>query len=336
MVESCQNLTLVQNLISQTKRPLLLSHHNPDGDAIGSLVGLALTLAQEGARPALHLVGTWAGHLSFLLDEVEIDESISDPGQYDLIILLDCHGFDRLGSTGADVASRLAHVSSPAPQVVIDHHLLSEGEDIKPTWLLEVGASSTGELVWRILSGLGLKPPRLALQALLIALVSDTGFFCQTNTTAASLRAAADLVDLGGNMEEVSRCLKENKPLKTLKLKAEVLRSLEVLADGRVAVMKITPDMLARAGAEMKDAENFVEIGRGLAGATLSVLIKDPGTGPGTVRVSLRSRDHVEARGLATLFGGGGHRQAAAYSDPQAANADDAVANLMARVYEFL
>jgi phosphoesterase RecJ-like protein len=101
--------------------------------------------------------------------------------------------------------------------------------------------------------------------------------------------------------------------------------------------MTVTPALLARAGgATMTDTEDLVELGRGLAGVTLSALVKDAGGGPGGVRVSLRSRDPVDASALAGFFGGGGHRQAAAYNDPRAATAEEALANLLARAEDFL
>lgn len=323
-------------LFRRSRRALILSHHNPDGDALGSSAGLALTMAGNGCRPALHLAGSWSEHLGFLVDGLEIDEKLENPAQYDLAVLLDCHSFDRLGPGGRTVAARLAKTPSPIPLAVVDHHLLLEDEEPKSAWVVRPEASSTGELVWEILKALGWTPPRPALQALLVAVATDTGFFSQTNTTPEAFRAAADLVALGGNMEEVSRRVRETRPLRALKLKGAVLESLEVGAGGKMALMRVTPDMLAKTGALMSDTENFVEMGRDLTGVTLAALIKDSGEGRGSVRVSLRSREGVDAQGLAKLFGGGGHRQAAAYNDPEAADAAEAAANLTARAEAFL
>lgn len=326
----------ILELFRRSKSAIIFSHHNPDGDALGSSAGLALTLNQYGCRAALHLAGSWSEHLGFLLDGLEVDEALDDPARYDLAVLLDCHSFDRLGPGGRTVAAKLHKVSPSIPLVVVDHHLLVEGEEVEKIWVVRPEVSSTGELVWELLKNMGYTPPPAALQALLVAIATDTGFFSQANTTPGSLRSAADLVALGGDLEEVNRRVRETRPLRALKLKGAVLESLEVRFDGRMAVMRVTPEMLQAAGAQMADTENFVEMGRGLTGVTLAALVKDSGKGPGSVRVSLRSRQNIDAQGLALLFGGGGHRQAAAYNDPEAADAAEAVSNLLARADAFL
>jgi phosphoesterase RecJ-like protein len=234
------------------------------------------------------------------------------------------------------VAGRLAQLPSRPPVVVIDHHLLTEGESAGEHWLLDAKASSTGELVWRVLGELGWTPPPAGLTALLLALASDTAFFSQANATPETLLAAADLVTAGGSLEEVNRRLRQGQPLRRLKLMGLALETLRIHFDGAMATMLVTPAMLKTTGAVMADTEDFVELGRSLAGVSLSALIKDAGRGPDTIRVSLRSQGRVDAQGRARLFGGGGHRQASAYTEPTAADAAEARANLLSRAEQFL
>lgn len=323
-------------LFRRAGRVLILTHHNPDGDALGSSSGLARTLIHQGRRAELFLAGVWSDHLNFLLEGLTVRESLGPMDDYDLVVLLDCHGFDRLGPAAPEVESRMAQAREYVPLVVIDHHLLSEDETATPTWLHDETASSTGELVWNLLWALDWIPTPPAIQALLLAICTDTGFFSQTNTTPGALRASADLVELGGDLEDVNRRVKRDLPLRRLKLMGRVLDEMKLHFDGRLAESRITPVMLAESGATMSDSEDFVEMGRGLAGVSLSALIKDSGGGPGTVRVSLRSRDEVDAQALAKTFGGGGHRQASAYNDSEAANADEALKNLLTRAEKFL
>ncbi len=327
---------LVLNCFRRAEQVLVLTHHNPDGDALGSAAGLAQTLARQGRKVDLHLAGTWPVHLDFLLEGLSVDEKLVDTSGYDLVVLLDCHSFDRLGPGGRTLAARLARAPLPAPVVVVDHHLLGEDESVGSTWVHHAGASSTGELVWGIVRALNWVAPIPALQAFLVALVSDTGFFSQSNTTAAALRAAADMVEMGGDLEAIDRRIRKNMPLRRLKLMGLTLNSLELHFQGRLATMAVTPALLREAGAVMADTEDFVELGRGLADVSLSALIKDSGQGPGSIRVGLRSRQGVDAQALAKLFGGGGHRQAAAYNDPEAADAGEALTNLLARAEAFL
>ena len=324
-------------LFRQAGRVLILSHQNPDGDAIGSAVGLASAIENRGGpRADLYLAGDWSDHLAFLLDGFSIKPDLTGLDAYDLVVLLDCHSLTRLGPYGPLVKAGLAALSSPPPVVVIDHHLLDNDDPIEGEKVHQPTASSTGELVWRVLKTLGWNIPRPGLQGLLLALVSDTGFFSQSNTTAGALQAAADLVACGGDLEVINRRLKQGLPLRRLKIMGLALGSLKLYLDGQVAVMLVTPEMLQTAGAMMTDTEDFVEFGRSLEGVTLSVLIKDPGLGRGQIKVSLRSRDQVDASVLAKYFNGGGHRQASAYNDEKAVNAREAADNFMAVVERFL
>jgi phosphoesterase RecJ-like protein len=323
---------LVLDLLGRARHILILAHYNPDGDALGSARALALTLEAAGRSATLAPTGTVDQPLSFLLDGLSVVEFPNDFSAYDLVVLLDCHSLIRLERNELPIP----FPAEGPPLVVIDHHHLGEKEKAEAGFYLEPTASSTGELIWRLLSALKLSPPPEAREALLLAIASDTGFFSQSNTTAAALRAAADLVDMSGShlLETVHRRLREDKPLKRLKLMGLALESLRLHCDGRLALMAVTPATLKAAGAIMADTEDLVELGRSLAGVTLSALIKDNGSG--RPRVSLRSREPVNALALANLFGGGGHRMAAAYNDQLAATAEEAAANLLARAENFL
>ncbi|MDR2935594.1 MAG: bifunctional oligoribonuclease/PAP phosphatase NrnA [Candidatus Adiutrix sp.] len=323
---------LILELVGRARHILILTHHNPDGDALGSARALALTLEAAGRSAVLALTGTLDQHLSFLLEGLSIVDFPNDFSAYDLVVLLDCHCLTRLERK--ELAVSLPDGSPPL--VVIDHHPPGDRGKAEAGFYIKPAASSTGELVWHLLSALNLSPPPEAREALLTAMASDTGFFSQSNTTAAALRAVADFVEMSGGhlVETVHRRLREDVPLKRLKLMGLALDSLRLHFDGRLALMAVTPDTLKAAGAVMADTEDFVELGRSLAGVTLSALIKDNGSG--RLRVSLRSREPVSASALASLFGGGGHRLAAAYDDRLAATAEEAAANLLARAENFL
>lgn len=319
------------DLLEGAGRVLLLTHHNPDGDALGSASALARALLDRGKSCRLYFDGEWLKQLEFLLEGLERDLAPRS-GDYDLAVILDCHGYERLGPAGPALAEELQSL----PLVVIDHHLLNETEKSGGLWLHRPEISSTGELVWNLLTALNWRPDRAAAQGLLLAIASDTGFFGQSNTGADTLRSAADLLDLGGDLEEIKRQVMHNQPLKRLKLMGLALGTLALHCGGRLAVMLVTPAMLAEAGAEMSDTENFIELGRSLSGVDLVALVKDAGGGPGRVRVSLRSRKGVDARALAQTFGGGGHRRAAAYTDLEAGNAEEALLRLLSRAAQYL
>lgn len=316
---------------------LLMAHHNPDGDALGSIVGLALALRGQGKNAALHLTGSRQDSLEFLLEGQVVLSEVKDLAPYDLMALLDCHGFDRLGPSAGPAMEALVNAQdAPPPLVVIDHHLVNENEAGLPVWIWDPHASSTGELVVRLLNALEWDYSAEAAEALLLAIASDTGFFSQTNATPGALRAAADLVAAGGSMERVDRRIRKDWHIRRLRLMGLALNALELHCDDQVAVTAVTPAMLEAAQAEMSDTEDLVEMGRALSGVRMSALIKDYGKGPGTVRVSLRSRDGANARALAKTFGGGGHREASAYNDPVADGADMAKKHFLAEVEKYL
>ncbi len=327
----------VLSLFQSARRILLLTHHNPDGDALGSSAGLALALQAQGRSAHLYLTGSHQDNLNFLLEGLTVLEEVREAEQYDLAVLLDCHGFDRLGEAeGPALKAALEALARPLPLVVIDHHLANESEAEAGTWIWDPGASSTGELVAQLLAALGWPCSEEGAEALLLAIASDTGFFSQANVTPGALRAAADLVAAGGSLERVDRRVRRDWHVRRLRLMGLALSSLETHFGGQVAVMSVTPAMLEAAGAAMSDTEELVEMGRGLAGVRLAALVKDSGGGRGTVRVSLRSRDRVNARALAKVFGGGGHLEASAYNDPGAADAAEVKARFLAEAEKYL
>lgn len=321
----------IATAIEGAARVLVLTHHNPDGDALGSGSALVRMLNDQGRKAALHLAGEWSGHLHFLLEGLPIDSN-PKASQYDLIFILDCHNYDRVNPEGAGLAAELKAL----PLVVIDHHQLEKEENAGNLWLHDSAASSTGELVWQLACSLGWRPSVPAVQGLLLAITSDTGFFGQGNTTPEALRAAADLMELGGDLSEIKRRVMQDQPLRRYKLMGRVLDSLELHFQGRLATMVVSPDMLQASGAELADTENFVELGRDLAGVSISALIKDSGQGLGSVRVSLRSREGIDAHALASSFGGGGHLQASAYNDKEARDGQEALKHLLARAQSYL
>jgi len=320
------------DLVRRAARVLVVAHHNPDGDALGSAAGLALTLMDQGARVAVLLRGTWPDHLGFLLDGLEIRRDLDGGADYDLVVLLDCHAFDRLGPGFESLAADLAAL----PLMVLDHHPLGEEEAARDFWVLRPEASSTGELVWALIQALGWVPPRAAGEALLVAMSSDTAFFTQSNTTPGALRAAADLLERGCDLAGIHQKIRQDVPLRRLKLMGLALDTLTLHYQGRLATMIVDEGMLEAAGAQPADTEDFVEFGRSLAGVELSAFFKNKGQGPGSIRVSLRSRDEVDARALALAFGGGGHRQASAYNDPTASDIPTALANFLAQAEKYL
>jgi phosphoesterase RecJ-like protein len=302
----------LERLVS-ARRLIILGHHNPDGDALGASLALALALGEMGREVQVGTSGKIAPNIMFLLEgvpglcrEFRVPRDLR-PEDWDLAVFMDCHGPERVWPDHAGEGFGFL-----PPYLVIDHHVHTEPLSGCEGLFHDPEASSTGEMVARILKALRAPFPPQVLEAILAAIASDTGFFTQANTTASALRETADLVGLGGDLEGVNNKLNQSFSLARMRLLHLSLGSIELFRGGQVAAMFITSDMLERSGAALEDSEGFVDFPRAVKGVALAALFKEDGRG--RVKVSLRSRYPVSARAVAASNGGGGHVLAAAYT----------------------
>jgi phosphoesterase RecJ-like protein len=298
------------------RKTLILGHHHPDGDAVGSAVALAHGLRSLGLEVSVGLSGQVSRSLDYLMRPTEMfldltaeDSGVPGPfGDFDRLVLVDCQTPHRVWPE-----IKTTSFEGFTPFAAVDHH----HQDAEPShWrfaFLDRHASATGELIFKILKKLGVPFSPPIVESLLSALVSDTGSFSQGNATAECLSQASELVRLGGDIERINQNLKRDWTLSKFRLFAEAMTSVRLDCGGRAAGMVLDERILADTGADLTEAEGLVERPLFMAGVDLSVLAKIDGRG--RTRVSLRSRPGVDARELARRFGGGGHKQAAAYSD---------------------
>jgi bifunctional oligoribonuclease and PAP phosphatase NrnA len=292
-------------------RVVITSHVNPDGDAVGSSIGLARVLRMMGktATVWLHDPLPTLYQPIFQNDHILIGDTPPKgfPTVFDLAIVLECPSLDRTGL--GDALSRL-------PLINIDHHLGNQ-EYGAINWI-DSGAPAAGEMVFRLAKSLRVAlDPDLA-DILYLTLVTDTGNFRFSNATAEAFDAAAALVRAGAAPENVSRWLFESQAPSSLRLLGEMLSSLELHHGGRVATAWLTQAMFAKAGAGPGDSEGLVDYPRSIAGVEAVALFRElEGTG---TKVSLRSRGTVNVEKIARRQGGGGHQNAAGFAsaDPGA------------------
>ncbi|MDR1395831.1 MAG: bifunctional oligoribonuclease/PAP phosphatase NrnA [Deltaproteobacteria bacterium] len=303
--------SLFLETLKKAGRVLVMGHSNPDGDSLGSCSALALALESRGQAVTLGYQGRIHSHLSFLAAGIKDCRPVSlSPGEladFDLMVMVDCLEADRIWENASDF-------SFLPPVLLIDHHPgRPEGWQPLAAYTSPL-VSSSGELVFQVLEKLGTPLTRPIAEALLAALMSDTGFFSQNNVTSESFRQASILVQAGARPEYLTGCLKRNWTQSRVRLLALALGSVEMIFSGRVATMLLTQSMLEEAGAGLDDMDGFVEYPRSMSGAEAAALFRIDGQG--RTRVSLRSGLTLSVRELAEHFGGGGHQQAAAYTDP--------------------
>lgn len=291
--------------IRQGNRFLLTSHLNPDGDAIGSELGLARILRGLGkgavvwnhdATPTVYrpLPGSERIH-------VGEEPPAGFPDMFDAIIVMECPSPDRTG---------LEKLLPERPVINIDHHLGNQCYGAV-NWV-DSAAPAVGEMVFRLAQGLKVSLEPEVAACLYLTLVTDTGGFRFSNATPAAFEAAAALVREGAHPEQVSQWLYESQPLGSVRLLGEMLQSLDLHEGGRVATGRLTRAMFEKAGASPGDSEGLIDSIRSIAGVDAVALIREKEDG--AQKISLRSRGEVDVEKIARHHGGGGHRNAAGFT----------------------
>jgi phosphoesterase RecJ-like protein len=302
------DLQAVAETLRAHDRFLVVTHENPDGDALGSLLATTLALRQLGKDVQMFLSGSapLASEYGFMqLDGVlrELPADVADR----VLVAVDCAKVDRIGPDPAPVERTKLVVD-------IDHH--HDNSRFGDVNLIVADASSTGEVLRDVFAELGVEITPAIAEPLYIALVTDTGRFQYTNTTPKSLRLAAELVEAGADVHAVFQQVYESVQFAKLKLLARALDRARVLEGGRIVVSHLVRSDFAEVGAVEPYSEGIIDYLRAVEGAEVAVLIREPPRDDGPLRrVSLRaSVDELDVSAIARLFGGGGHRQAAGFS----------------------
>lgn len=294
----------VLDRIARCNRVLITGHRNPDGDSLGSAIGFAELANKLGVQTSIVFRDPAPLGLRELpgAEAVIVSESLPAdfPGDYDLVVTMECPGLDR---TGFDDLHQV-------PILNIDHHKANEryGE----LNLLDEDSPAAGEMVWRLFEDAPVEPSPAAATALFAALSTDTGDFRYSNATGNAFRTAAEMVEWGADPTLVSELVHERRSLGSVRLLGEALSTLEMHSEGRLAVIEVGPEDFARAHAEPSDTDQIVNVPRSIAGVEIVAFLKK--VDDGTVRVSMRSRGTTDVRSVAVSFGGGGHTNAAGCS----------------------
>lgn len=294
----------LRKLIDGHQDILLLTHVLPDGDAIGSLLGLSLILRNEGKNVA----ASWGNRFlypaqySFLAGQELIQPPDDLPDSIGLLIVLDCGSPERLGSL-----EKLLKRSGTT--VNIDHHRNNASyADIN---IIMQDVSSTAEMIYRFIREGSGKIDKNIAENLYTGIVTDTGRFQYTNTTAATLVSAAELIGYGADPSRVFRYVYENSTFERLKL-AGLALSKAVLEPGIGFIYTaISKEDFHSTMSSVEDTENLIDFLRAVSNVKVAAVFKETDAG---WRVSLRSTGVVDVGVIAENKNGGGHRLAAGYN----------------------
>lgn len=284
-------------------RVLLACHVNPDGDTMGSALALGLALRRAGKDVTLVSPDEVPLPYRFLPGSDGFLNAVPE-GDHDVSVALDCDGLNRLGPAAPGVR-RAACV------IEVDHH--TGNDRFGDIVVVDPTAAATGEIIFALLRLLALPILPDVATNLYVALLTDTGSFRFANTTARSLRIAAELVDCGADPFRIADHVYETRSYPATLLLGRALASIGLSQDGRIAWGRLTARDFEEVGATDAETEGIVNHLRAIAGVRVAVLFREVN---GKVRVSLRSREPVDVAAVARVFGGGGHRVAAGCTLP--------------------
>jgi phosphoesterase RecJ-like protein len=295
--------------LRRAEKLLLTSHENPDGDALGSLLGMREVLRALG-KDVVMIISPGDLPLPHEYRHMPFADLVTAPPadlEERVAVFLDCGNIDR--TPVGFLRGEGVHILN------IDHH--HDNTRFGTVNLVDATASCTAEIVFNLARELGVEMTRAIAEPLYIGLVTDTGRFTYENTTAGCHQMAAELIEAGVEVHLVSRRLYENLPYARVLLLQHALANVYRFDEGALTATVLTMDDFEQAGAEETDSEGIVDVLRSVEGTKVAMLVRDrpDGEGDRMRKVSLRATDgSVDVSRIARSFGGGGHRQAAGFS----------------------
>lgn len=295
-------LKKISNQIGQHHTFLLTAHERLDGDALGSELALYHLLQSMGKRAIVYNQDPTPGSYLFLPGTDQIVHELPSLDSFEVAFILDCSELNRVGKESQRIGT--------IPNLInIDHHL-SNGAFCELR-LIDPQASSTGELIFRLVREMGIEITDEMATCLYTAILTDTGGFRYGNTRRDTLLAAADLVASGADPQWISENVYEAEPPAKIRLLAAILSTLTFEEGNRVGSLVVTQKALADAGALPEHTEGFVDLPRTIRGVEISIIYAELPNGG--YKVSLRSKGNVTVEQVARVFGGGGHMNAAGF-----------------------
>ncbi len=285
---------------------MLTTHVNPDGDAVGSLLALGLTLEKMAKQTCLVSESPIPAIYRFLPGVDRIVRRVP-PADFDTAVVLDCGNPRRTGA----VTEALSRV----PTVInIDHHVTNT---VFGTYqLLDPAACATTEILYRLIKRLGTPIDKSVATSIYTGIFTDTGSFRFSNTNLAAFSICQEMVLLGVDPYQVAKHVYGTYSLGRIKLLNLALDTIELTANGKLSIMTLSQDMLSETRTQPEDADGLINYARRIEDVKVAALIQEQPDGDGgpQYHVSLRSDGSVDVALIAAARGGGGHATAAGYS----------------------
>lgn len=291
----------IAEIIQKGRTFLVTSHVRLDGDAVGSELALYEALKSLGKEAVVYNQDRTPQMYAFLPDAGVIVNRLGPLDGFDAVFVLDCSEIERMG----EEAPRIAGIERI---VNIDHHI--SNDRYGHLTLTDPEASSTGEMIFRLIDGMGIELTRDMAVNLYTAILTDTGAFRYSNTGPKTFAVAGRLLEKGADPAWIAQMVYETFPAVKIRLLGRALSTLEFDWQGRIAAVTVSKKMLEDAGAQWEHTEGFVEYPRSIEGVQVAAFFSE--ISEGLYKVSLRSKGRFSVEEVARKFGGGGHINAAA------------------------
>ena len=297
--EKYQAINEVVNKIREGSNFLVTSHLNPEGDAIGSALAMAQGLKDFGKEVTVFFEDQIPEIYKFLPFSGEVIHEFDGQDSYGVTVVVDCGELDRVGD-------KFKSFQNKGVVINLDQHY--DNTKFGDINLINGAASSTGEVVYEILSSLPVEISTEIATNIYVAIMTDTGSFRYSSSTARAFFIASEMVKAGVKPWEIAQHVYESYPEKKLKLLGEVLQTLEISKDGRIASIYVTQEMMRRLGATKDLIDGYVNYPRSIAGVDVAFLLSEVSSSK--CKVSFRSKGLINVAEIAAELGGGGHPNA--------------------------
>lgn len=278
---------------------LLYPHVIMDGDTLGSSIALCIALRKLGKEAYILIEDDIPGYLTFLeKDYCTYDQQILESP--DVSISVDCSDIERF-------FKRKEKFLTGKRSICIDHHRTNNF--FAELNYIDENTAATGEIVFHLIKEMGIAVDVEMAEAIYTAITTDTGNFQYTNTTKTTHLIAAELFEIGIDLEKISVEIYQNIRHEKLKIMNEVIGTIEMVCGGKADIAYVTQEMLQKTGALMEETEGIIEILRNISGVEISAFLKE--NSENEIKVGLRAKTYGDVSVIAQSFGGGGHKKAA-------------------------
>lgn len=289
------NVEKCARLLKSKDNILILTHAHPDGDTLGSAFALCRALLSLGKKAKVKCADVIQSKYDYLFEDINMPDFDED-----FIVAVDVATENLLGD--------LADVYAGRVDLCIDHH--GTNTHYAKKLLLNADAAAACEIVFKVIKALGVEIDLGIANCLYTGLTTDTGCFRYASATSNTYRAAAELIDMGVDNGRINRIMFETKTKTYAALERMALEGMQFFCDERVCVITITQEMYKRTGSNEQETEAIAPLTRQIEGVEIGITIREKADK--SCKSSIRTFESVDASKLASAFGGGGHKQAAA------------------------